>query len=97
MIKQSAEAAEHERHRLVMCEVVAGVDHQIRLESARAWTASAAEPGRPGSYADQTHAERGYRPGPDWQHRYRHPTQPEGIDLVQSGVRQAAGANRTDA
>ena len=96
MIKQSAKAAEHERHRLVMCEIVAGVDHQIRLESPERGQPALPSPvGR--GHMQIRHMQNADIPGPDWQHRYRHPTQPEGIDLVQSGVRQTADANRTDA
>ena len=79
-----------------MREVVAGVDHQVRLQRAQS-----GQPALPGPRV-RRHMDIGqmqYANGPRTrgQHRDIHPTQSERIDLVQPGVRQAAGADRPDA
>ena len=79
-----------------MREVVAGVDHQVRLQ--RAQSGQPALPGR----RMRRHMEIGnvqYANGPrTWrQDRDIDPTEPERIDLVQPRVRQAAGADRPNA
>jgi uncharacterized protein len=95
-IKQATEAREHDRYGLFMREVVAGVDHQVRLQRSQC-----GQPALPGRRM-RRHMEIGNVQNADGprtrrQHWDIEPTQPERIDLVQSRVRQAAGAHRPNA
>ena len=76
-----------------MRQVVASVDHQIRLQGTQS-----GEPALASSRL-RRHMQIGYMEyanvsGTRRQHRHRHTTYSEGVDLIQPCVRQTAGADR---
>ncbi len=95
-LQQPPEAAKHERHRLMVSEVVAGVDHKVRLQRTKCGQpALAGSEVRRHMHVGDVQYPNGPRTGRQYWHI--HPTQPERVDLIQPRVRQAAGADRPDA